>query len=375
MNILINTGGASIGGGLQLADSIIREMVKYNGHHFVIVHYGQLPLTIEAMKSYSNVECFYYNMPKFPLGIITGRNRTLDKLVEDKQIDVVFTIMGLSKWKPRVPHLEGFARCKTVIPESPYWKEYGSSQLVKLNIINKAINFAFKISSDAFWTESDFISDRVRQFLPKKAKVYTVSGYYNQVYDKPEQWDNSIDFPAFNGVTLLTIAANYPHKNLKIIPPLIHYMDKVHPDLKFRVVLTIKEEELKEVDDLVRKHVIFLGGVKITQCPHMYEQCDIMFMPSLLECFSATYAEAMRMKKPILVPDLGFASVLCNDAAKYYKATSVESLGEALYELCTNENLRNLLVANGEKQLKEFNNYEQRARKLLDILESLKKDE
>ena len=373
MNIIINTGGASIGGGLQLADSIIREMVKNENHHYIIVHHGQLPLTIDAMKSYSNVECFFYLMPKFPFGIITGRNKILDKLVEDKNIDVVFTIMGLSKWKPRVPHLEGFARCKTVIPESPYWEKYKRSQLVKLNIINKAINFAFRISSDAFWTESDFISDRVRQFLPKKAKVYTVSGYYNQVYDNPDEWENSIDFPPFDGITLLTIAANYPHKNLKIIPPLIHYMDKNHPDIKIRVVLTLKEEELEGVDDLVKQHVVFLGGVKITQCPHMYEQSDIMFLPSLLECFSACYPEAMRMRKPILVPNLGFATLTCKDAAQYFDPNSIESLGEALYELCTKPELREKLVANGERQLHTFNNYQQRAKKLLEILESLVK--
>ena len=202
--------------------------------------------------------------------------------------------------------------------------------------------------------------------------MFTVSGYYNQVYDRPAEWDNSIEFPEFDGITLLTIAANYPHKNLKIIPPLIHYMHEHYPEIKFRIVLTIKEEELIGVDQLVKQHVIFLGGVNITQCPHMYEQSDIMFMPSLLECFSATYAEAMRMKLPILVPDLGFASVLCKNAALYYDALNVVSLGEALYELCTNAELRERLVKNGVEQLKEFNNYEQRAKKLLDILYLLK---
>ena len=371
MRILINTNGVSVGGGLQLADSIIREMVKVDSNYYLIVHHGQLSQTISAMNGYYNVECYYYALPKFTFGTITGRNISLDNLVKTKRIDVVFTIMGMSKWKPRVPHLEGFARCKTVIPESPYWKEYSRLKLIKLDIINKVINYCFRISSDAFWTESDFISDRVRQFLPKKAKVFTVSGYYNQVYDMPELWDNSINFPAFDGITLLTIAANYPHKNLKIISPLVHYMEEKHPEIKFRVVLTVKEDELKGLDDAVRSHVLFLGGVKITQCPHMYEQCDIMFMPSLLECFSATYAEAMRMNKPILVPNLGFASILCKDAAQYYDAVNVESLGEALYELCTNAELRNRLVAKGQMQLREFNNYEQRAKKLLDILQTL----
>ena len=371
MRILINTYGASVGGGIQVADSIIREMVKRSENYYLIVHRNQFPQTLEAIKDYKNVETHYYTMNKYNMGLVTGRNRYLDKLVEEKKIDVVFTVFGLSKWKPKVPHLEGFARCKTVISESPYWKIYSPLQMIKLRLINKAINYSFKISSDAFWTECEFISERVRQFLPAKAKVFTVSGYYNQVYDKPKEWDNSINFPPFEGTTLLMIAANYPHKNYRILSPFIHYMAEVHPDIKFRIVVTINEEELPGLDDLVKKHIVFIGGVRINQCPHMYEQSDIMFLPSLMECFSACYPEAMRMRKPILVPNLGFATVTCKDAAQYFDPNSVESLGEALYELCTNAELRERLVNNGVEQLKEFNNYEQRAKKLLDILESL----
>lgn len=374
MKILINSNGVSVGGGLQLSDSIIREMIKHDNHSYVVLHCGQLPQTIKDVEKYSNVKTVYYNPPKWNLGTFTGRNRQLDKIVKDNGVDVVFTIMGLSKWKPKVPHLEGFARCTTVIPESPYWNRLSFIQRTIQKLSSALINYSFRISSDVFWSESDFISERVRSFLPSTAKVFTVSGYYNQVYDRPEEWDNTISFPPFDGITLLTIAANYPHKNLQIIPPLVHYMEEKHPEVNFRILVTIKEGELKEVDEVVKRHVLFIGGVKISQCPHMYEQCDIMFMPSLLECFSATYAEAMRMKKAILVPNLGFASVLCKDAAKYYDAVSVESLGEALYDLCTKPEERVRLISNGERRLKDFNNYEERATKLLNILVSLKNE-
>lgn len=38
-------------------------------------------------------------------------------------------------------------------------------------------------------------------------------------------------------------------------------------------------------------------------------------MPSLLECFTATYPEAMRMERPIVTTDLAFAQGLCGEAA------------------------------------------------------------
>ena len=95
--------------------------------------------TLEAVKDYKNVETHYYTMNKYNMGLVTGRNRYLDKLVEEKKIDVVFTVFGLSKWKPKVPHLEGFARCKTVIPESPYWKIYTRAKMIS-TIISMVIS-------------------------------------------------------------------------------------------------------------------------------------------------------------------------------------------------------------------------------------------
>lgn len=371
MNILINTNGVSVGGGLQVADSIIREMVLYTEHFFLIVHHGQLPQTMSAVGNRSNVKDCKYSIPKVSMGMITGRNLYLDNLVEKNHIDAVFTVMGPSKWRPKVPHLEGFARCTAVLPESPYWKNMGKFDSWIQYLKNKLIIYLFRNSSNYFWTESEFISDRIRKFLPDSAKVFTVTSYYNQVYDLPENWDKSIQFPEFDGLTLLTIAANYPHKNLKIVIPLIQYMENKHPDIQFRIVMTINESELLNADEKIKKRIIFVGKVNINQCPFMYEQCDVMFLPSLLECFSACYVEAMRMKKVILVPDLGFAKVICGNSALYYNPDSVESLGEAIYSLAQSKELRMQLIGEGTKQLGKFYDYKVRASKLLNIINEI----
>ena len=55
------------------------------------------------------------------------------------------------------------------------------------------------------------------------------------------------------------------------------------------------------------ERIEYLGKININQCPHLYVQSDAVFLPTLLECFSASYAEAMLMKKPIITSDLGFA--------------------------------------------------------------------
>lgn len=371
MNILINTTIMSVGGGIQLADSIVRQFVKNKQHQFVLVYPKTMEYTAEAVRGENNVELFPYEMPKYYLGLLTGHNQTLDHLVKQKKIDVVFSVMGPSRWKPDVPHLVGFARCQAVIPESPYWNMISIKERLFIRIQNIMLMHNFRSTSRYFWTENEFISSRVRESLSSNAVVYTVTSNYNQVYDQPEAWDRSIIFPLFKGMTVLTIAANYPHKNLRIIPLVIEYLVKKYPKMKFRFVMTVKYDELGELSDIAKEHIYFVGSVTINQCPYMYEQCDVMFLPSLLECFSACYAEAMRMEKVILVPKIGFAEGLCKNAALYYTPTSIENLGEAIYKLYTHPKLCEELVANGKKQIKNFETYKTRAEKLLNLIEHL----
>ena len=94
-------------------------------------------------------------------------------------------------------------------------------------------------------------------------------------------------------------------------------------------------------------------------------------MPTLLECFTATYPEAMRMEVPIVTTDLEFARGLCGDAACYYSAIDAEACAEAIYKVATDKEYAAQLVANGKEQLKKYDNYEQRADKLIGILEDM----
>ena len=152
--------------------------------------------------------------------------------------------------------------------------------------------------------------------------------------------------------------------------PLAEYLEQKHPDFNFRFVLTCKEAPF-ELPDYLRNHFVFVGKVDVSECPNLYEQSDIMFMPTLMECFTATYPEAMRMEVPIVTTDLEFAHELCGDAACYYSAVDFKAAAEAIYEVATDVTYRSQLTAIGKEQLKTFDSYEQRAEKLVEILETL----
>lgn len=370
MKILVNVSNLKVGGGVQVADSVCRELYKYPEHHFVVVHTNALENCTNDIVHFSNIETVEYETPLDTKTIISGRDKTLDALVTEKGIDAVLTVFGPSRWRPRVPHLSGFAKPQLVLPESPFWKLLPFKQWLSYQIRNRLTKFSFGRCADYYFTENPFISERLQQIFPHK-KVFTVTNNANQVFLHPDQWDNSIELPPFNGVTMLTVTANYPHKNLPILIKACHYLEGKHPTLRFRFVLTINDNDLQGVDDCARRHIVFLGPVKIAQVPPLYEKADVMLLPTLLECFSASYAEAMVMRRPIITTNLDFAQGLCADAALYYDATSHEALGEAIVSLVADKALQERLVENGVEQLNKFDTFEQRAEKLIKITESI----
>lgn len=369
MRILVNASNLKKGGGLQVADSVCGCLNRFPGHWFVVVASRGLEGTARRIEGYPNVKVFRYDLPKTVGRVLTGRDGFLDGLVRKEGIDAVLTIFGPSLWRPRVLHVSGFARAQCLLLDSPYYKRMKRRDFVKANSQQKVWMSAFRRCADVYFTENEFISERLRKVLHGKS-VYTVTNYYNQVFDEKDRWSREISLPPFEGMTLLTISANYPHKNLPIIVPTIHYLRERYPRFRFRFVLTITREQLGVEDEEAEKDIVFLGGVPLTECPNLYEQCDIVFSPTLLECFSAVYPEAMRMGKPIITTDLGFSHSLCGEAALYYDALSPEAFGKAIYRLACDKDLRDDLIRKGETQLKHYDNYEERARKLIGIVET-----
>ena len=74
------------------------------------------------------------------------------------------------------------------------------------------------------------------------------------------------------------------------------------------------------------------------------------------------------MNVPILTTDLPFAKAICGDAAYYYSPLDFREAADKIYELATNNHLRDDLISRGEQQLKCFNTASKRAELLIEKL-------
>lgn len=369
MHILINASNLKLGGGLQVADSICNQLYRFRAHKFTVALSSFLDSTANRIDGVENVEVIRYDIKNSLSTLIRGRDKFLDSLVEKKHIDCVLTIFGPSRWNPKVPHLSGFAMSHLVLSDSPYFSEiiHGLTKL-KTSLRFKIVNHAFKRSTKYFFTENEYISKLLRKKWPGY-HISTITNYYNQIFDQPEKWD-MIELPHFEGTTLLTVSANYPHKNLKIGVDIAKILRQKHPEFKFRFVYTIAPGSIDIPEDL-KENFVLIGKVDIAQCPNLYKQADIAFQPTLLECFTATYPEAMKMMVPIITTDLEFARGLCGDAAIFYSPLNAEEGADSIYEISKNGKLRAKLISEGQNRLKSFDTFEQRAEKILSLCEKI----
>lgn len=369
MNILVNASNLRVGGGVQVADSFISQLGRFTQHKFYVVLPDVLWYLHERFKDVSNVECYNYNKKKSVFHVLTNRDRFLDTLVDKSHIDIVFTVFGPSVWTPRVKHICGFAMAHCIYPDSVYWDLLSSKERIKLKIRTAFITNNFGRTASVMVTENPDVTQRLQKLFPRK-KIYTVTNYYNQVYDIPHMCDKSITLPRYDGITLLTIAAPYPHKNMAVIPRVIRYLKEKYPSFKFRFAVTV-DDTILPVEERDKENILYLGKVNVDQCPYLYEQSDYMFLPTLLECFSASYPEAMRMDCPILTSDLPFARGLCGDAAEYFNPMSIEDIAEKIYALSKDQEKQKTLIENGRNKLKEYDNYNERGEKYIKLIEQI----
>ncbi len=370
MKILINAC-LHIGGGLQVADSFIRELINYTENEYIVIISNEVKELLEPLDKFPQNFKFInitYSKPSFAR-IISARYKTFDDIVEKYKPDVAFTIFGPAYWKPKnISHICGFAIPHYIYKNSPFFDIISVKQKLIIKIKKFFGFFSWRNNGKIIISENKDVSNSLKKHFPNH-KIYTVTNYYNQVFDD-ESLQQEIFLPKIDGITLLTIASNYPHKNLKIIKPVAEYLTNKYPDFKFRFVVTINAEDFGYNKNNIPNWFLPIGKVKISQCTALYKQSDFMFLPTLLECFSASYPEAMKMQKPILTSDLSFAHGLCENAAEYFNPISAQDIAEKIYNLANDIERQKYLIEQGNKQLLNFDDNKTRARKYLDIIKS-----
>jgi glycosyltransferase involved in cell wall biosynthesis len=104
----------------------------------------------------------------------------------------------------------------------------------------------------------------------------------------------------------------------------------------------------------IADRVRLLGAYPQEHLPALIANADAMAYPSLYETFGHPVLEAFAFARPLLTSNAGGASEVAADAAVKVDPASVESISSGLADLLTDRSLRESLVAEGTKRLRDF---------------------
>lgn len=372
MKILINTSNLSVGGGVQVAVSFIQELnsSEYNDLFFVVILSNAVQSQLD-LSSFPNNFSFhlYLNSP----AILKTRRITqskLNKLVDEHQPDIAFTIFGPSYWKPRIHHVIGFAVPWVLEPNSVAFSKLPFFSRIKMKLWCAYVLYYLKKDGHSFIIETSNARKKLLHLLkPSQQDVSVIGNCCSNVFFDSTFLSRSnasyIDLPkrTKNEFRLVLISHLHPHKNIEIIRDVLPLLKSYN--VRFYFTLT---KESMPTDFVGNPNIINLGPVKTANCPSIYSQCDALFHPSLLEVFSASYPEAMASNLPILASNFDFARDVCGSSALYFDPCSPKSIADKIILLINKPDLRKKLIYEGSLRLQELETAKSRASKYIQIL-------
>lgn len=374
MKIIVNTSNIVVGGGVQVALSLINEFNALGvEHQFVIICSNGIAQQINQKEFSTNFKFYYINSS--PARLIS-RKKIVNKLERIEFIekpDVVFSVFGPSFWTPKAKHLMGFALPTLVYPESIYFQKLSLKKKIEVYFrVKYRRHFVIK-NSNYYWCETKDVKDRMSRLLNiSEANITVIGNTYSSFYKKTP-YSKKISLPKREKeeFRLITISSNYPHKNLIIIKKVAEIL--INKKIKF--FLTLPETDFKVLfGENNNLGIINLGVVEAKDCPYIYEQCDAMLMPTLLECFTATYPEAMVMRKPILTSNLSFARDICEDAACFFNPNDANDIAEKILNLVNDNIFYNSLIDKGLLRVSSFPSAKTRGIEILKTLSKIDKN-
>lgn len=397
MKIVINTSHQRFGGGVQVAWSFMNECRNHPEHEYHVWVGPAIAALLDEREFPENFHFYRADFGVIRLRTIRRIQAALSRLEAQIRPDVIVSTMGPTYFRSHAPQVIGYNLPLYIYPESPYLRQLSLYRWVRYRIKKILHFYFFRRDGAAFLTQTDDVNMRVRKML-KVEKVFTVSNTHSQLY---RDWtsfppkvdvgvDTDVDLEAAVAVAgsvdvaadeaaavaasaprefrFLTLSYYYLHKNLEILPLVVKELRARGFD-HVRFVTTMKPEDFDRYLGGEQEGIVNVGPVKPAECPSLYAECHGLFMPTLAECFSASYPEAMVMEKPIVTTDLGFSRSICGDAALYYKPMNAVSAADAIVRLLTESGLQDTLIQNGKRRVVQFDSAADRARRILEVCE------
>jgi len=224
-------------------------------------------------------------------------------------------------------------------PKTHYGKTFDSRLLI---VVQKTFFYMTARLARGVFCQTNAMKDRLIEKYPFANKVSVLpNAVSSKIIDINNVDDNFFPNRVVDGrKALFCLTGYYSHKNLEKIVELFYIKKAELSD--YCVIITVPDEAknsaaisfLSKIDNLGLSDVIInVGYLKQEHLPSYYANSYALFLPTLLESYTATYVESMYFGLPILTSDFDFAHDVCKEAALYFDPFSVDSMLKCILSL------------------------------------------
>lgn len=326
-NFLLYAANLHVGGGVQVATSVIDEISASTADagKITLMVSSQVDINLKAIGT--PLERFQGYYVENHHGFLTLFRNLSTVLGDSQAIFVVFGplyIAGLG-----IPQIVGFAQPWIIYPDNEIYRSM--SHLAKWKTRLKfALQSLFFRQADLLVVELEHVRRGLaRAGIAETNRVCVIQNSLSALYRNPLRWQPVPGIGTKDGFKLGFVGRNYPHKNTAIFPKVREALRNNH-NLEVMIYVTFSNEEWLACTPEFRASVINFGPLTVAECPSFYQQLDGVLFPSFLECFSATPLEAMAMKRPLFASDRPFNRDVCGDYAFYFDPCDANSAADAI---------------------------------------------
>ena len=356
IKILINASTLEIGGGIQVAVSILNHFENLHREKFIFhaiitpnirknIRLTKMPFTVISHGSPARPIKGYYS------------RRLIRKIEKDFNPDIVYSIGFPSYVRFKSIELGRYTNPWEFYEDLP-WFLLSFSQKLKVFFRSKyRLYWAKKAKFIETQTETakNAISKKMKL---DKSKIFVIHNSINQIFLEEKKLTKRF---TNNEKIIFCLAADHPHKNLISIPDIAYQFKELKTEYKCKFILTLPQDSknLKKilskskklnVEELIKN----IGPINLKECMRIYNESSIVLQPSLLEVFSATYIESMYLGCPLVVPDTRFAREICKDGAKYYPTNNYIVAAKEIRSIFDQDSEREELIKSGKNVVRQY---------------------
>lgn len=301
----------------------------------------------------------------------------LNKLLKTIEPDVVYSILAPSYFTFEFPEVMRCANAWSVVGGVNQYAWKLTPFKLRLRYYFKSKITHFLMGRTRFFITQTEVAKKciLRTVRTVPENICVISNVLPGIYQKKSRAKK-----AHTGYNMAYISSPAAHKDYSLLPKAASILRDKYKLKDFYIHVTVPNTttEYQGFFNSIKEYglencFVNHGYLKQPELAELLPLCDLGLFPSLLETFSATLLEYMYFQLPIVASDLDFNREVAEKAAEYFIPHDAEDMARKIYQVYSDENLRDSLLEQAKTQLAKYSNNTDKYGETVDFLRKVAK--